>query len=427
MQNSVAQLEKRKLVMVGNGMAGMRTVEHLLKFAPDTYDITVFGSEPFGNYNRIMLSPVLAGEMSVQDIMLHDKHWYAEHNVTLHCGKTVTNIDRYRQCVIADDGTEVPYDRVLLATGSSPFILPIPGKDLPGVITYRDIFDVERMLAASKHQRHAVVIGGGLLGLEAANGLRRQGMDVTVVHRESVLMERQLDAVAGGHLQIALEARGIRFLMGHTTERLLGDADGVQEIVFTNGLRIPADLVVMAVGIRPNIELAKRIGLTCDRGVLVNDTLATFDPRIYAVGECAQHRGIAYGLVAPLYEQAKVCASHLAEHGVYQYLGSTISTQLKVTGIEVFSAGDFHGDADSEILVYQDSGSKIYRKLVLKNDRIQGVILYGDSRDGGYYFEKLQAQEDIAALRDDLIFGRVYATPTTVTKSSPATTVQAVA
>ncbi len=340
-------MKKMKLVLVGNGMAGVRTLEDLLNIAPDLYDITVFGAEPHPNYNRILLSPVLAGEQTVQQIVLNPLSWYEEHGITLHCGKRVERIDRIKRRIIASDGTEAEYDRLLLATGSMPFILPVPGKELDGVVAYRDIADTEAMIDAASRYRHAVVVGGGLLGLEAANGLMQRGMQVTVVHIMPWLMERQLDEVAGGLLQKSLEARGIRFEIGAQTEALMSDDAGrVRAVRFKDGREIPADLVVMAAGIRPNTALAEAAGLHCGRGIVVNDTLQTVtDPRIYAVGECAAHRGIAYGLVAPLFEQGKVCATHLAHFGIGRYTGSQTSTKLKVTGIDLFSAGDFMGGA----------------------------------------------------------------------------------
>ncbi|MGV0952066.1 MAG: NAD(P)/FAD-dependent oxidoreductase, partial [Azonexus sp.] len=300
-------MSKPRLVLIGNGMAGVRTVEELLKIKPDHYDITIFGAEPHPNYNRILLSPVLAGEMTIQEIVLNELDWYKEKGIKLHTGKHVVSIDRVKRKIIADDGTEESYDRLLIATGSNPFILPIPGNDLPGVIGYRDIKDTDEMIAAARLHKHAVVIGGGLLGLEAANGLKLRGMDVTVVHAAEWLLERQLDEVAGKMLQKSLEDRGLKFLMQKQTEALIqGESGRVAAIRFKDGMQIPADLVVMAVGIRPNYVLAEASGIYCNRGIVVNDTMQTFDPKVYAVGECVSHRGIAYGLVAPLFEQAKV-------------------------------------------------------------------------------------------------------------------------
>jgi nitrite reductase (NADH) large subunit len=399
-------MKKLKLVMVGNGMAGVRTLEELLKIAPDIYEITVFGAEPYANYNRILLSPVLAGEQTVQDIMLNDIDWYQENGITLHLGKKIVKIDRVKRQVIAEDGTIAEYDRLLLATGSTPFMLPVPGKELGGVIAYRDIHDTNAMIAAAEKHTHAIVIGGGLLGLEAANGLKLRGMDVTVVHLPGWLMERQLDLVAAKMLQKSLEDRGLSFLLEKNTEALIGDEQGhVKAIRFTDGLELPTQLVVMAVGIRPNTALAESSGLYCNRGIVVSDTMQTYDPRIYAVGECVNHRGTVYGLVAPLFEMAKVCANHLGNFGIGRYQGSVTSTKLKVTGIDLFSAGEFMGGEGTEEIVLSDPIGGVYKKLVLKDDKLVGACLYGDTVDGSWYFKLLREGKDIAEIRDSLMFG----------------------
>lgn len=397
---------KQKLVVVGNGMAGMRAVEELLKIAPDMYDITVFGDEPYPNYNRIMLSPVLANEQTIDDIILNTREWYAENNITLHTSARVNKIDRKARMVTAEDGTTVPYDRLLLATGSKPFILPIPGAALQGVLGYRDIKDTNDMIEAAKTHKHAVVIGGGLLGLEAANGLKIQGMDVTVVHKNEWLLERQLDKVSGKMLQKSLEARGLTFLLQKDTEQLIGKDGRVVAVRFKDGQEIPADLVVMAVGIRPNYALAASAGIHCNRGIVVNDTMQTYDPRIYAVGECVSHRGMTYGLVAPLFEMAKVCATHLANFGIGLYKGSVTSTKLKVTGIDLFSAGDFMGSDDTEEILLHDAVGGVYKKLVIKDDTIIGAVLYGDTTDGAWYFQLLRDRKPIHEIRDHLMFGQ---------------------
>ena len=404
-------MKKMKLVMIGNGMAGVRTLEELLKIAPDLYDITVFGAEPHPNYNRILLSPVLAGEQSLAEIVLNPLAWYEEHGIVLHLGKTVVNVDRRRRIVECADATQAPYDRLLIATGSNPFMLPVPGKDLPGVIGYRDIADTNAMIAAATRYKHAVVIGGGLLGLEAANGLMLRGMSVTVVHIMPWLMERQLDDTAGKLLQKSLEERGLKFMIGAQTQALLAGADGrVARVQFKDGSDIPADLVVMAAGIRPNTELAVKAGLNCGvnnrGGIAVDDTMQTItDPRIYSVGECAAHRGIAYGLVAPLFEQGKVCATHLAEFGIGRYSGSLTSTKLKVTGIDLFSAGDFQGGPDTEEIVMSDPFGGVYKKLVIRGDKLIGACLYGDTVDGSWYFKLLREGRTIHDIRDKLMFG----------------------
>ncbi len=408
-------MQKMKLVMVGNGMAGVRTLEELLKIAPHLYDITVFGAEPHPNYNRILLSPVLSGEQTLDEIILNPLSWYEENGIELRVGKKVIGVHRRNRVVQVDDGTEIDYDRLLIATGSNPFIPPIPGKNLDGVIAYRDIADTNTMIEAATKYPHAVVIGGGLLGLEAANGLMLRGMQVTVIHLASWLMERQLDEVAARLLQKSLEQRGLKFCLGAQTEALIGDqADGqsgrVKAVRLKDGTEIPADLVVMAAGIRPNTELAIKIGLHCGPdnrgGIVVNDTMQTItDPRIYSVGECASHRGIAYGLVAPLFEQGKVCATHLAEFGIGRYTGSQVSTKLKVTGIDLFSAGNFTGGPDFEEIVMSDPYGGVYKKLVLKDDKLVGACMYGDTVDGSWYFKLLREGRSVAEIRDKLMFG----------------------
>lgn len=397
---------KQKLVVVGNGMAGIRTVEELLALAPDLYDITVFGAEPHTNYNRILLSPVLTGERTLQDIVLNDEAWYARHGIRLLRNRKVTQVDRLRRIVRTDDGTEAPYDRLLLATGSNPFILPVPGNDLDGVVAFRDIGDVNRMIEASSRYRHAVVIGGGLLGLEAASGLAARGMEVSVVHLGEALLDRQLDTQASAMLRHSLEARGLTFLLGRQTQAILaGDEGRVRALRFADGQEIAADLVVMAVGVRPNTELAASCGLHVDRGVVVTDTLQTYDPRIYAVGECVSHRGTAYGLVAPLFEQAKVAANHLALHGIGRYEGSVVSAKLKVTGIDLFSAGDFAGGAQTESITVADALDGIYKKLVIRGDKLVGACLYGDTADGAWYMRLIRDGQDVGGLRDQLMAG----------------------
>jgi len=396
-----------KLVVIGNGMAGMRTVEELLKIAPDVYDITVFGDEPYPNYNRIMLSPVLANEQTIDDIILNTLEWYAENNIALYTSARINKIDRKNRIVYTEDGTSAEYDRLLIATGSKPFMPPISGIELDGVLGYRDIKDTNDMIAASKKYKKAVVIGGGLLGLEAANGLKIQGMDVTVVHKNDWLLERQLDKTAGQMLQKNLEAKGLKFLLKKNTEQVIGNELGrVKAVRFIDGQEVEADLLVVSIGIRPNFSLAESAGIYCNKGIVVNDTMQTYDPRIYAVGECVAHRGITYGLVAPLFEMAKVCANHLANYGIGQYKGSVTSTKLKVTGIDLFSAGDFSGGDDTEEIVLHDAVGGVYKKLVIKNDKIIGSVLFGDTADGAWYFQMLRDGKAIHEIRDHLMFGQ---------------------
>ena len=397
--------ERPSLVVIGNGMAGMRTVEELLKLAPDMYRITVFGAEPHGNYNRILLSPVLAGEKTVDDIMLHTREWYAAHGITLHAGDPVVRIDRKRRTVEASSGLSVVYDRLLIATGSRPFIVPVPGHALPGVIGFRDLHDVDAMLAAARRGGRAVVIGGGLLGLEAANGLLRQGMEVTVVHLAASLMNQQLDAPAAELLRASLERRGLRILLNRQTAAIEG-TERVQAVRFDDGQRLPADLVVMAAGVRPNVELAKAAGLHLERAIVVDDTLQTYDPRVYAVGECVQHRRSTFGLVAPIWDQARVCAAHLAGSGHRRYVQQATATKLKVTGVDLYSAGDIVGFDASEDLVLRDRQGGVYKRLVVAGNRLIGAVLYGDVTDGPWYFDLIQKRTDISAMRDQLLFGQ---------------------
>ena len=398
---------KPRLVVIGNGMAGMRTIDELLTLAPELYDITVFGAEPHGNYNRIMLSPLLAGDKQVEDIMLHTRAWYADNGITLHAGDPAVKIDRKRRFVHSKKGLEVPYDRLLLATGSSPFIIPIPGHALPGVVGFRDLADVATMLAAAIPGAQAVVIGGGLLGLEAANALQRRGMQVTVVHATASLMNQQLDPPAAALLKTALEDKGLHFRMATQTTHILGSkrVDGVQ---FADGTILKAELVVMAAGVRPNIALAQSAGLHCERAIVVDDTLQTYDPRIYAVGECVQHRSATFGLVAPLWDQARVCAGHLAGSGHRRYVQKATPTKLKVTGVDLYSVGDFIGGEGSEELVLRDRRSGIYKRLVIAGNRVTGAVLYGDVRDGPWYFDLIQQQTDIGSLRHGLLFGEAH-------------------
>lgn len=400
-------MSKPKLVVIGNGMAGMRAVDELLQLAPDRYAITVFGAEPHGNYNRIMLTPVLFGAKAINDIMIHDFAWYRRHGITLHCGadKCVVTVDRNERRVIAKDGTVAEYDQLLIATGSLPLLLDIPGRNLEGVMGFRDIADVETMIEKAKIKHHAVILGGGLLGLEAANGLTQRGMQVTVVNRADHLLNRQLDSQAAGFLQRELESKGIDFRLGVTIKEIIGQNGHVKKIRLNNNDLLPADILVMATGITPNIALAQQTGLNCERGIMVDDSLRTSDAHIYAVGECIQHRGELFGLVAPVYEQAKVCARQLAGQSSVVYRTLLAATMLKVTGIDLFSVGDFTGDAVCQQQLLTDHALGIYRKLVIKDDVVIGMIMYGDTRDSAWYLNLIKNRINIAGIRDSLIFG----------------------
>ncbi|MHA6487963.1 NADPH-nitrite reductase [Bacillus cabrialesii] len=385
---------KKQLVLVGNGMAGVRAIEEILSVGKDEFQITIFGAEPHPNYNRILLSKVLQGDTDIKDITLNDWDWYEENNIQLYTNETVIKVDPENKTVITDADRIQPYDELILATGSVPFILPIPGADKKGVTAFRDIKDTDTMLAASKQYKKAAVIGGGLLGLEAARGLLNLGMEVSVIHLAPFLMERQLDAAAGRLLQNELEKQGMTFLLEKQTEEIIGDGR-VEGLRFTDGTSIEADLVVMAVGIRPNTALGAESGIPVNRGIIVNDYMETEIPHIYAVGECAEHRGIAYGLVAPLYEQAKVLAKHICGIETKPYEGSVLSTQLKVSGVEVFSAGDFDESEEKKAVKVFDEQDGIYKKIVLRGNQIVGAVLFGDSSEGNRLFTMIQKEADI--------------------------------
>src|SRR5262245_58553959 len=401
---------REHLVVIGNGMAGMRTVDELLKLpGGKRFRITVVGAEPHVNYNRIMLSSVLAGDKSIDEIVINSREWYAENGITLITGDAVKKIDRDARTVTSASGVTVPYDRILIATGSRPLAPPIPGLGLPGTCAFRDIADVDKMLDAARTHKRAVVIGGGLLGLEAAWGLKQRGMSVALVHLMPTLMERQLDAAAGQLLQRDLDRRGIAFFTDGQTEEITGTerAEGVQ---LADGRHIPADLVVLAIGIRPNIDLAKAAELDVNRGIVVTDDMRTTDPDIFAVGECVEHRGMVFGLVAPLWDQARVCGAQLAGDGKQLFSSKALSTSLKITGVDVFSAGALMAadESDDEITL-RDDHRGVYKKVVLRDGKMVGAVLYGDVADGGWYLQLIRDKVDVSALRDSLVFGRAFA------------------
>ncbi|MDP2261503.1 MAG: nitrite reductase large subunit NirB [Caulobacter sp.] len=399
-------MSRERLVVVGNGMAGCRAVEEILKRDPDRYEIVLFGAEPRVNYNRIMLSPVLAGEKAFADIVINDEAWYRDNAITLHAGRAVTGLDLAGRRVLAEGGLEVGYDRLILATGSDPVRLPLPGADLAGVVTFRDLDDVEAMVAASATPgARAVVIGGGLLGLEAAYGLARRGMAATVVHLMDVLMERQLDESAGFLLREALADRGVETVLGAQSEEIVGVEGRVAGLRLKDGTVLPCDLLVMAVGIRPNAALGRTAGLAVNRGLVVDDAMRTSDPAVFAVGECAEHRGQCYGLVAPIWEMCRALAQALTD-GEGTYEGSVLSTRLKVSGVDVFSAGRFAGGDGCEDIVFRDAARGVYKRVVIEDGRVAGAVLFGDAADGGWYFDLMRSGRDVAGIRETLIFGQ---------------------
>ncbi len=398
----------QRLVVIGNGMAGCRAVEEILARDPARFAITIFGAEPRVNYNRIMLSPVLAGEKSFDEIVINGADWYDDNGITLISGDPVIAIDRDSKTVIAKSGRIEPYDQLLIATGSDPFIIPVPGHDLPGVVTFRDLDDVDKMLAAAQQGGSAVVIGGGLLGLEAAHGLSLRGMAVTVIHLMETLMERQLDEAAGYLLRAELERRGQTIVTSGDTAEIIAADGHVSAVRLKDGREYPADIVVMAAGIRPATTLAKAAGLDVERGILVDDHMVTSDPAIMAVGECVQHQGACYGLVAPLWDMCRALAD-AATDAPSGFAGSVTSTKLKVSGIDLFSAGDFSGGDGTEDIVMRDAARGIYKRVVVKDDRLVGAVLYGDTADGSWYFDLLKKGEDIGPIREALIFGQAFA------------------
>ncbi|MED3727935.1 NAD(P)/FAD-dependent oxidoreductase [Priestia filamentosa] len=389
-------MQREKLVLIGNGMAGIRCIEEILKQS-DSFDITVFGAEPYTNYNRILLSTVLQGDTSIQDIMLHQRSWYEENRITLFTEETVTKINRNEKTIFTDQGRTVAYDKLIIATGSSPFILPIPGADMEGVKTFRTIKDCEEMIKASEQYKKAVVIGGGLLGLEAARGLMNLGMKVDVVHLADALMNRQLDMIAAKMLKKELERQGMNFLLEKNTAEIVGN-QRVEEIHFTDGSKVEADLVVMAAGVKPNVEVARESGLTVNRGIVVNDYLQTEDCDIYAVGECCEHNGIVYGLVKPLYEQGRVLADHICQQGEKGYRGTILSTQLKISGVDLFSVGDFEDANGTQAVCVLDETKSTYKKLVFKNDILVGAVLFGSTKEGPGLLEMIIKKQDVSEI-----------------------------
>jgi len=397
---------KRKLVVVGAGMASGRMLEHLLK-EQNAYEVTLFGAEPRGNYNRIMLSPVLAGETGYDEIVTHNSAWYAEHGVACRFGETITKINRAAKTVYSRNG-ETPYDKLVLATGSAPFVIPVAGKELQGVISFRDLDDVNAMLGvAERPGTQAVVLGGGLLGLEAAAALKARGMQVVVLHLMDHLMERQLDPSAGLLLQKELEERGIKVRCNAQTTAILGHKRA-EAVLLDDGTIYSADLVVMATGIRPETRIATDAGLRVERGIVVNDQMRTSDSDILAIGECVEHDGVCYGLVDPIYDMAAIGARTLiGEKTAFRPV--ELGTNLKVTGVNVFSAGDFLGAAGTEAVTLNDPGLKTYKKLVIKGGRVSGAVLFGDTADAHWYLDLIRTGTSIEPIRDDLVFGRVLA------------------
>ncbi|MEH7415991.1 nitrite reductase large subunit NirB [Neobacillus drentensis] len=388
-------MKKQKLILIGNGMAGVRCIEEIVTLNSNAFDITIFGSEPHVNYNRILLSTVLQGDTSLEDITINGRNWYEGKQIKLFTGETVVQIDTAKQVVITDKQQEVSYDRLIIATGSVPFLLPIPGSDKKGVTTFRTIEDCQAIMETAKHFRKAAVIGGGLLGLEAARGLLNLGMEVSVVHIGRFLLERQLDETAAKMLQDELENQGMKFLFEKQTQEIIGNSRA-EGMIFTDGTELDVDLVVMAAGVRPNVQLARETGIDINRAILVNDFLQTSIENIYAVGECVEHRGSVYGLVKPLYEQGKALAKHICGMEDQGYKGSILSTQLKISGIELFSAGQVHEDSSSKSIKLCNEVNRTYKKLIFKDHKLIGAVLLGDTRDRTRLLDIMVKLQDIS-------------------------------
>ncbi|PYG33326.1 nitrite reductase large subunit NirB [Pelagimonas varians] len=400
----------QKLVIIGAGMAAGRVLDHLTDAQENgsgaDWDVTLFNAEPRGTYNRIMLSPVLSGDKTYGDIVTHDDDWYSAKGVDTRFGVKVTEIDRVAKIIRGDDGREVSYDKLVFATGSNPFIIPMPGHDLDGVIAYRDLEDTQEMMSLTAGQK-AVVIGGGLLGLEAAAGMAARGVEVTVVHLMGHLMERQLDEPAGYLLRKALVDKGITVKCSANSKEITGENGKVKALMLDDGTELPCDLLVMAVGIRPNTGLAADIGLACGRGIHVDDQLGTSDQNIFAIGECVEHNGDIFGLVAPIFDQAKVLAKVLQGEDA-EFVNREVSTKLKVTGCDLFSAGDFAEGDDRDDIVFRDPARGVYKRLVLQDNKIIGAVMYGDTADGSWFYGMIKDGTDVSDMRDTLIFGPAY-------------------
>jgi nitrite reductase (NADH) large subunit len=402
-----SQVEREKLLIIGNGMASVRLCEELAARAPDRFETTVIGAEPQVGYNRVLLSALLAGDIGEADVALRDADWYRDRGIRLITGRRVERLDLGGRAAFLEDASALAFDRVVFATGSTAVRLPTPGMTLPGVMTFRDLADLPALRNAAQKRMRVAVIGGGLLGIEAAYGLNKGGAEVTLVHVMDRLMERQLDRSAAAFLKRAIEHKGIRILLNAQTAEVAG-VDRAEALVFADGSALPVDLVVVAVGVRPNVALAQAADLPVKRGILVDDALSTVVPFAHAIGECAEHRGVVYGLVAPAYDQARALVRRWAGEETAVYEGTALSTNLKVSGVPVFSAGDFLGEAGTDEIVLEDRGAGLRKKLVLKGDRLVGAVLVGDTDDALWYRDLIHEGHDVSAIRENLIFGRAF-------------------
>ncbi|RFB79864.1 NAD(P)/FAD-dependent oxidoreductase [Methylovirgula sp. 4M-Z18] len=396
---------KERLLIVGHGMASVRLCEDLMTFAPDRFDVTIVGAEPRLAYNRVLLSALLAGEVAESDLTLRPSDWYAQHGVRVISGQRVTGLDLGGRTAALENGTSVAFDRVVLATGSVAARLPIPGMDLPGVMTFRDFADMPGLSDAAARGARVAVVGGGLLGIEAACSLAKGGAKVTLVHVMDRLMERQLDPRSAAFLKRAVERKGVQVLLNAQTVAV-GGSTKAESLRFADGSELHVDLVVVAIGVRPNVALAQTADLPVKRGILIDDQMTTVVPFVHALGECAEHRGTVYGLVEPAYDQARVLARLWAGNADARYEGTILATNLKVSGIPVFSAGDFLGQETTQDIVFEDRGAGQCRKLVVKDNRLVGAALVGEASDALWYRDLIRRGEDISALRHNILFGR---------------------
>jgi nitrite reductase (NADH) large subunit len=408
-QVPAAEIPRERLVVVGNGMASLRFLERLTEGSPGRYDVTVVGAEPVAAYNRVLLSSLLGGEVDEAACAFRGLDWYESHGIRLITGAPATQVDRENALVVVGETHVLPFDKLVLAVGSVPIRLPKPGMDLPGIITFRDLADVSAIRKAAVQHAKAIVIGGGLLGLEAAVGLARLGVDTTLLHVMDRLMERQLDHSAAALVRRAMEARGVKVLLNADTDRVEGDGR-VERLILADGTVLPADLVVMSVGVRPNLALAQGAGIETGRGIKVDDRMTTSDPRIFALGECAEHRGMVYGLVEPAYEHAETLSRHLSGLEA-QYSGTALSTSLKVSGLPVFSAGVVDTPDTAEAIVMSDPGAGLYRKLLVERDRLIGAVFVGDIGEQGLCKTLIRTGAPVGDQIDDLMFGRPAAPP----------------
>lgn len=403
---------KQNLIVIGNGMSGARTIENLLKITKDKYNITIFGDEPHYNYNRIMLSYLVSGKKTFEDIVIHKESWYEENNVTLYKGDKVISLDKDAKTVTSQNGKTLSYDKLLISTGSSSFIPDTKGCALKNVVGFRTKLDSDTILSTISKDKTAVVVGGGLLGLESAYGIAHHGVKTILVHRSDSILTQQLDSAAGKLLQKKLESFGIEFKLHTTIEEIHGD-ESVEKVTFTDGTTHESNIVVFATGITPNIKLAQEASLDIKKAIVVDDYLQTSDENIFAIGECTEHHGKIYGLVPPIYEQAKICAMKLAGVDSDGYQGSTVSTRLKVSGISLFSAGDYLGDDTTEELIDLNEKEDSYKKLVILDNKIIGIILYGDTIDASWYLKLLKEKTDIREFRTKILQGKAALDSTT--------------